>query len=136
MARGENHYFKLGYAQTGENGLTAMLRFGEHAFSPIYLTAALERPEAKNLYLCYKYENDHLFIDTVGGITSYRDKMLENGHLIKQRMQAFEIDLHAGYALNDHATLTLGYMLLDLDGKDNLAFDQDLITLSLSVQYP
>ena len=51
-------------------------------------------------------------------------------------MDAYEIDLHASYALNDHTTVTLGYMLLDLDEQDTLNFDQDLLSLSVSAQWP
>ena len=132
----EHHSITLGFSQTGEHGLTAMLRFGAHAFSPFYLTGAVDRPDAKNLYLHYKYENDRFFLETVGGITSYRDKALEQTKLTTKEMNAREIDIQASYALNTDTTLTLGYMLLDLGEKDNLAFDQNLLTLSMSVQWP
>ncbi len=132
----EHQSVTLGFSKTGEHGLSAMLRFGAHSFSPFYLTGAIDRPDAKNLYLHYKYENNRFFFETIGGITSYRDKALEQTKLIAKDMNALEIDIHAGYALNDDTTLTLGYMLLDPDEKDNLAFDQNLLTLSMSVQWP
>ncbi|OQX73409.1 MAG: hypothetical protein B6D59_05810 [Campylobacteraceae bacterium 4484_4] len=136
MERGEHHSFAFGFSQTGENGLSAMLRFGAHTFSQFYLTGAVDRSKAKNIYLSYRFESDRFEFETVGGITSYHDKSLEENRLVDKEMDAYEIDLHASYALNDHTTVTLGYMLLDLDEQDTLNFDQDLLSLSVSAQWP
>jgi hypothetical protein len=130
----DDNTLEFGYSQTGENGLLGMLRFGAHDFSQFYLNNAIDRKDAANLYLQYNYEADRFSFECVGGITSYHDKSLIGSKLITQKMHSFEVDLNIGYALSKHTSVALGYMLLDLDEKDNLNFDQDLITLSLSLQ--
>lgn len=132
----DENSLEFGYSQTGEKGLLSMLRFGAHDFSQFYLTNAIDRSDAKNLYLQYNFESNRLSFECIGGVTSYYDKTLIEKKLIEKKMHSFEVDLNIAYALTEHLSVALGYMLLDLDEKDNLNFDQDLITLSLSLQLP
>ncbi len=132
----DNNGFGFGYSQTGENGLLSMLKFGAHSFSQFYLSNALDRSKAKNFYLKYSYENTLFLFESIAGVTSYRGKSLIRLQQTETKMRSFEVDLNLWYALSENIMLSLGYMLLDLDKKDNLAFDQNLLTLSLSMQLP
>ena len=132
----DNHSFEVGYSRTGNNGLVAMLQFGSHPFSQFYLSNALDRPKAQNGYLQYSYEDDELFFECIGGITSYYGTTLQSSHLVPQWMQSYEVDLNVGYALGDHLLIELSYMTLDLDHRDILEFDQNLFMAELVVQWP
>ena len=129
------HNIEFGYSKTSDSGLDSMLKFGSYPFSKFYLSNSLDRSDAQNIYLQYSFESDKFFINSIAGITSYMGKYVKSlNDISNQKLSSYEIDLTLGYKISNNLSLTLGYMILDLDEKDSLEFDQDLALITLSME--
>ncbi len=126
----------MGISITGKKGLFAMLQFGSHPFSEFYLGNEIARPKAKNYYAAYDYIDDRIYLLGICGFTEYYDDIIENRRLKKAWMRSWEADLTAGVFMGEYLTFELSYMYKDVDSRDFLEFDQQLVMVNLTVAWP
>ncbi len=132
----EYHGIELGMSLTGKYLLFAMPQFGAHPFSEFYLGNEIARPKAENYYLAYEYLDDQFYLQSVYGQTRYFDDTIKRGRITKNWMRSQEFDITAGMFINDNLSFDCSYMYKDIDDKDFLSFDQELIMANIKVYWP
>ena len=127
----QRHFFELGFSQTGENGLLAMLQMGNFMFGQFYLSNQVDRENAKNSFLKYIYANEKWRFELISGINNYDNSFIK----IQNNMNAYETDLYLKYNYSKNLSFDLGVMQMSVDKSDPLQVDQSLLMFNMVINY-
>jgi len=125
------HYIEVGFSQTGKNGLLAMIQMGSFMFGQFYLTNQVDRENATNGFIKYIYANRQWRVECIGGITRYDNNFVH----VEEGLRSYELDLYLKYKINAALSADMGVMFMDVDEKDPLQVDQNLVMLNLVYSY-
>jgi len=125
------HFFELGFSQTGENGLLAMIQMGSFMFGQFYLSNQVDRENARNGYLKYIYADARWRFECIGGQTRYDNSFVR----LEEEMDSYEVDFYLKYRYNENLSFDTGVMYMDVDDRDPLQVDQGLVMFNAMVSY-
>ncbi len=125
------NFFELGFSQTGENGLLAMIQMGNFMFGQFYLSNQVDRENAQNGFLKYIYGDGKWRFEFIGGVTKYDNSFLE----IQNDMNSYELDSYLKYNYSKNLSFDLGAIYMNVDERDALQVDQALVMFNVVVNY-
>jgi hypothetical protein len=125
------HYFELGFSQTGENGLLAMIQMGSFMFGQFYLNNQVDRENARNAYLKYIFAKEKWRFEFIGGQSQYDNNFVQ----IEHDLASNEADVYLKYQYNSYLGFDMGMMYMDVDERDPLQVDQALVMFNVVLRY-
>ncbi len=126
-----SHFFELGFSQTGDNGLLAMIQMGSFMFGQFYLSNQVDREDARNLYLKYIYATTQWRFECIGGATRYDNSFVR----LETELDSYEVDIYLKYRYNENLSFDTGVMYMDVDARDPLQVDQGFVMFNAVVSY-
>lgn len=126
-----DHYVELGFSQTGENGLLAMIQMGNFMFGQFYLSNQVDRENARNAFLKYIYANQKWRFECIAGATQYDNSFVR----LEDNMRSNEADAYLKYHYSDALSFDMGVMYMDVDERDPLQVDQSLVMFNVVLNY-
>lgn len=125
------HYLELGFSQTGENGLLAMIQMGSFMFGQFYLSNQVDRENARNAYLKYIFAKEKWRFEFIGGQSQYDNNFVR----IEHDLSSSEVDIYLKYQYNSYLGFDMGMMYMDVDERDPLQVDQALAMFNVVLRY-
>lgn len=127
---------KLGGSLTGEQGLSAMMRYGIQPFTDFYLNNGIARPDATNVFASLGYGGSKWYVEALYGWTHYTGQMIQNWRFVVETLRTEEVDVYLGLELFPWMGIELGWMRRNADGRDYADFSQEYLMANVMVSYP